>query len=220
MGRRRRIPDATATFFCGPDHQHREGIVAECFDVRGDPRDHRPRLHRADQRRRRRDGDRGRRRVAGIAVSGGPCSVERSPGRRRMGSPASPRPSSSATRRCSVYSGRWAIRSRTENRSAERSTSIWTFGAPARSRLDDPTTTPAPRPSDRGAARVSTLVSDHHRGVRVGCQSLRHAAAEKARAGALSAGPDDDRVEVTRLGDPLDGAAWIARGFDELGPTP
>ena len=24
-----RIPDATATFFCGPDHQHREGIVAE-----------------------------------------------------------------------------------------------------------------------------------------------------------------------------------------------
>ena len=32
-----RIPDATATFFCGPDHQHREGIVAECFDVSGDP---------------------------------------------------------------------------------------------------------------------------------------------------------------------------------------
>lgn len=32
-----RIPDATATFFCGPDHQHREGIVAECFDTSGDP---------------------------------------------------------------------------------------------------------------------------------------------------------------------------------------
>ena len=31
------IPDATATFFCGPDHQHREGIVAECFDTSGDP---------------------------------------------------------------------------------------------------------------------------------------------------------------------------------------
>ena len=32
-----RIPDATATFFCGPDHQHREGIVAERSDARGDP---------------------------------------------------------------------------------------------------------------------------------------------------------------------------------------
>ena len=32
-----RIPDATATFFCGPDHQHREGIVAECLDASGDP---------------------------------------------------------------------------------------------------------------------------------------------------------------------------------------
>jgi GNAT superfamily N-acetyltransferase len=31
------IPDATATFFCGPDHQHREGIVAECFDAIGTP---------------------------------------------------------------------------------------------------------------------------------------------------------------------------------------
>jgi RimJ/RimL family protein N-acetyltransferase len=29
------IPEATATFFCGPDHQHREGIVAECFDASG-----------------------------------------------------------------------------------------------------------------------------------------------------------------------------------------
>jgi len=32
-----RIPDATATFFCGPDHRHREGIVAECLDASGDP---------------------------------------------------------------------------------------------------------------------------------------------------------------------------------------
>ena len=32
-----RIPEATATFFCGPDHQHREGIVAECFDAIGIP---------------------------------------------------------------------------------------------------------------------------------------------------------------------------------------
>lgn len=31
------IPEATATYFCGPDHQHREGIVAECFDAVGDP---------------------------------------------------------------------------------------------------------------------------------------------------------------------------------------
>lgn len=31
------IPEATATFFCGPDHQHREGIVAETFDACGDP---------------------------------------------------------------------------------------------------------------------------------------------------------------------------------------
>jgi GNAT superfamily N-acetyltransferase len=31
------IPEATATFFCGPDHQHREGIVAESFDAIGDP---------------------------------------------------------------------------------------------------------------------------------------------------------------------------------------
>jgi GNAT superfamily N-acetyltransferase len=31
------IPDATATFFCGPDHEHREGIVAECLDASGDP---------------------------------------------------------------------------------------------------------------------------------------------------------------------------------------
>ena len=30
------IPDATARFFCGPDHEHREGIVAECFDAVGD----------------------------------------------------------------------------------------------------------------------------------------------------------------------------------------
>ena len=32
-----RIPDATASFFCGPDHQHREGIVAECIDASGAP---------------------------------------------------------------------------------------------------------------------------------------------------------------------------------------
>lgn len=31
------IPDGTARFFCGPDHEHREGIVAEAFDDRGDP---------------------------------------------------------------------------------------------------------------------------------------------------------------------------------------
>src|SRR5438093_2699844 len=31
------IPEATATFFCGPDHQHREGVVAECFDAAGHP---------------------------------------------------------------------------------------------------------------------------------------------------------------------------------------
>jgi RimJ/RimL family protein N-acetyltransferase len=30
-----RIPEATARFFCGPDHQHREGIVAECLDASG-----------------------------------------------------------------------------------------------------------------------------------------------------------------------------------------
>jgi RimJ/RimL family protein N-acetyltransferase len=30
-----RIPEATARFFCGPDHQHREGIVAECLDTSG-----------------------------------------------------------------------------------------------------------------------------------------------------------------------------------------
>ena len=30
------VPDATARFFCGPDHQHREGIVAECLDPSGD----------------------------------------------------------------------------------------------------------------------------------------------------------------------------------------
>jgi GNAT superfamily N-acetyltransferase len=28
-----RIPEATAKFFCRPDHEHREGIVAECFDA-------------------------------------------------------------------------------------------------------------------------------------------------------------------------------------------
>ena len=37
MARPPRIPDATATFFCGPDHEHREGIVAECLDASGDP---------------------------------------------------------------------------------------------------------------------------------------------------------------------------------------
>jgi len=31
------IPEATAAFFCGPDHLHREGIVAERIDVNGDP---------------------------------------------------------------------------------------------------------------------------------------------------------------------------------------
>ena len=31
------IPEATATFFCGPDHEHREGIVAETFDATGFP---------------------------------------------------------------------------------------------------------------------------------------------------------------------------------------
>jgi len=31
------IPDRTATFFCGPDHQHREGIVAESFEAPGGP---------------------------------------------------------------------------------------------------------------------------------------------------------------------------------------
>jgi GNAT superfamily N-acetyltransferase len=31
------IPEATATFFCGPDHWHREGIVAECLDSIGEP---------------------------------------------------------------------------------------------------------------------------------------------------------------------------------------
>ena len=31
------IPDGTARFFCGPDHEHREGIVAETFDDAGEP---------------------------------------------------------------------------------------------------------------------------------------------------------------------------------------
>ena len=31
------IAEATATFFCGPDHEHREGIVAECLDAVGEP---------------------------------------------------------------------------------------------------------------------------------------------------------------------------------------
>jgi acetyltransferase len=31
------IPDGTARFFCGPDHEHREGIVAESFDPDGTP---------------------------------------------------------------------------------------------------------------------------------------------------------------------------------------
>jgi len=31
------IPEATATFFCRPDHEHREGIVAESFDASGEP---------------------------------------------------------------------------------------------------------------------------------------------------------------------------------------
>jgi acetyltransferase len=31
------IPDGTATFFCGPDHEHREGIVAESFERTGQP---------------------------------------------------------------------------------------------------------------------------------------------------------------------------------------
>jgi RimJ/RimL family protein N-acetyltransferase len=30
-----RIPEATARFFCGPDHEHREGIVAECLGASG-----------------------------------------------------------------------------------------------------------------------------------------------------------------------------------------
>jgi len=30
------IPDGTAMFFCGPDHEHREGIVAEGIDAAGD----------------------------------------------------------------------------------------------------------------------------------------------------------------------------------------
>jgi len=32
-----RIPEATATFFCGPDHQHREGIVAVRVAASGPP---------------------------------------------------------------------------------------------------------------------------------------------------------------------------------------
>jgi len=31
------IPEATAKFFCGPDHEHREGIVAESLDEGGHP---------------------------------------------------------------------------------------------------------------------------------------------------------------------------------------
>jgi acetyltransferase len=31
------IPDGTARFFCGPDHEHREGIVAETFEADGEP---------------------------------------------------------------------------------------------------------------------------------------------------------------------------------------
>jgi GNAT superfamily N-acetyltransferase len=30
------IADRTATFFCGPDHEHREGLIAECRDARGE----------------------------------------------------------------------------------------------------------------------------------------------------------------------------------------
>jgi GNAT superfamily N-acetyltransferase len=29
------IPEATARFFCGPDHEHREGLVAEAIDASG-----------------------------------------------------------------------------------------------------------------------------------------------------------------------------------------
>jgi acetyltransferase len=36
-GAARTIPETTAMFFCGPDHEHREGIVAECFDASGAP---------------------------------------------------------------------------------------------------------------------------------------------------------------------------------------
>ena len=32
------IPVRTARFFCGPDHQHREGLVAETVDPDGNPR--------------------------------------------------------------------------------------------------------------------------------------------------------------------------------------
>ena len=31
------IGDRTARFFCGPDHEHREGLVAEATDARGRP---------------------------------------------------------------------------------------------------------------------------------------------------------------------------------------
>jgi acetyltransferase len=31
------LPEATAKFFCGPDHEHREGIVAEWLDESGHP---------------------------------------------------------------------------------------------------------------------------------------------------------------------------------------
>jgi RimJ/RimL family protein N-acetyltransferase len=32
------IGETTARFFCGPDHEHREGIVAEAVDAAGQPR--------------------------------------------------------------------------------------------------------------------------------------------------------------------------------------
>ena len=34
-GASRGIGDGTARFFCGPDHEHREGLVAECTDADG-----------------------------------------------------------------------------------------------------------------------------------------------------------------------------------------
>src|SRR5678816_4569348 len=50
----------------------------------------------------------------------------------------------------------------------------------------------------------------------MGCQPFRNAATQHPRSGVESSGADDDRVEVTRLGHPLDHLRRVAKWFEQL----
>ena len=98
-GASRGIGDGMARFFCGPDHEHREGLVAECTDAVGRTEDRRPRLPGADPRGRGRDGDRHRRRLAAPRAGSRDARAGRSHGHAATASRSSARRSDRPTAR-------------------------------------------------------------------------------------------------------------------------